>query len=35
VDPYCNITDAADRSLPVFGPLPVGASRALLPTFEP
>jgi len=22
--PYCNITDAADRSLPVFGPIPVG-----------
>ncbi len=23
VDPYCNVTDAADRSLPVFGPLSV------------
>ena len=22
-DPYCNITDELDRSLPVFGPLPL------------
>jgi len=29
--PYCNITDAADRALPVFGPLPAGAPRALTP----
>ena len=29
--PYCNITDQADRSLPVFGPLPVGKLRAMTP----
>ncbi|MHB9109786.1 MAG: sialate O-acetylesterase [Armatimonadota bacterium] len=29
--PYCNITDAADRALPVFGPLPLGEPRALTP----
>ncbi len=29
--PYCNITDEADRSLPVFGPLPLGIPRAMLP----
>jgi hypothetical protein len=29
--PYCNITDAADRGLPVFGPLPVGELRAVTP----
>jgi hypothetical protein len=23
-NPHCNITDEADRSLPVFGPLPLG-----------
>jgi sialate O-acetylesterase len=23
-DPFCNITDEADRSLPVFGPVPIG-----------
>ena len=28
MDPFCNITDAAGRSLPVFGPLPLGATRA-------
>jgi hypothetical protein len=33
-DPYCNVTDQADRSLPVFGPLPVGQPRALLPPVE-
>ncbi|MHB9026877.1 MAG: sialate O-acetylesterase [Armatimonadota bacterium] len=26
--PYCNITDAADRPLPVFGPVPVDKPRA-------
>lgn len=31
VNPYCNITDAADRSVPVFGPLPLGKVRALTP----
>lgn len=30
-EPYCNITDAADRSLPVFGPLPLSEPRALTP----
>jgi sialate O-acetylesterase len=30
-DPVCNITDAADRALPVFGPLRVGPARALGP----
>jgi sialate O-acetylesterase len=30
-DPYCNITDAAGRSLPVFGPVAVGTPRALTP----
>ena len=34
VDPYCNITDAADRSLPVCGPLLVGEPRAMLPALE-
>lgn len=28
VKPYCNITDAADRSLPVMGPLRVGRAKA-------
>jgi len=28
-DPYCNITDGADRSLPVFGPVPLGSPRAV------
>ena len=28
-DPYCNITDEADRSLPVFGPVPTGRPRAV------
>jgi len=27
-DPYCNVVDEADRSLPVFGPVAVGAPRA-------
>jgi len=31
VNPYCNITDAADRPLPVFGPLHIGKPRALTP----
>jgi sialate O-acetylesterase len=30
-DPYCNITDEAGRSLPVFGPLRLGAPRAITP----
>lgn len=30
-DPYCNITDAAGRSLPVFGPLALGKPRAATP----
>jgi hypothetical protein len=30
-DPYCNITDEADRSLPVFGPLQIGRLRAVTP----
>ena len=29
--PYCNITDAAGRAVPVFGPLPLGEPRALTP----
>ncbi|MBI3986576.1 MAG: sialate O-acetylesterase [Lentisphaerae bacterium] len=29
--PHCNITDAADRSLPVFGPIPVDKPRPLTP----
>ena len=28
-DPVCNITDESDRSLPVFGPIPIGAPRAI------
>ena len=30
-DPYCNIVDEAGRSLPVFGPLLLGASQRSLP----
>jgi sialate O-acetylesterase len=30
-DPYCNITDEAGRSLPVFGPLRMGVPRAITP----
>ena len=30
-NPYCNITDEAGRSLPVFGPVPIGVPRALTP----
>jgi hypothetical protein len=30
-DPYCNITDEADRSLPVFGPMPLGQPKAVTP----
>ncbi len=30
-DPYCNVTDAKDRSLPVFGPVALGTPRAVLP----
>ncbi len=29
-DPYCNITDMADRAVPVFGPVLVGKPRALM-----
>jgi len=29
--PYCNITDEAGRSLPVFGPVRLAANRAILP----
>jgi hypothetical protein len=32
-DPYCNITDGADRALPAFGPMPVGARRHALMAF--
>ena len=31
LDPYCNITDEGGRSLPVFGPLPIGEARAITP----
>lgn len=30
-DPVCNVTDKADRSLPVFGPIPIGRQRATTP----
>ena len=30
-NPYCNITDEADRSLPVFGPVDMGRQRVLTP----
>ena len=30
-DPACNVTDAADRSLPVFEPVRIGRARALSP----
>jgi sialate O-acetylesterase len=30
-DPYCNITDELDRSLPVFGPVATGKPRAMSP----
>jgi hypothetical protein len=30
-DPYCNITDAAGRSLPVLGPIRLGVPRAVTP----
>ena len=30
-DPYCNITDEAGRPLPAFGPLRLGAPRAITP----
>jgi hypothetical protein len=30
-DPYCNITDEGGRSLPVFGPVPLGTPRAVTP----
>lgn len=29
--PYCNITDAADRAVPVFGPITIGKPRAVTP----
>lgn len=32
-DPYCNITDEADRPIPVFGPVRLGDYRALTPMF--
>ena len=31
IDPYCNITDEAGRSVPVFGPLRMGVPRAVTP----
>jgi len=31
MNPYCNITDEADRSLPVFGPVDIGGKRVLTP----
>lgn len=31
LNPYCNITDQADRSLPVFGPIDFQLSRAVTP----
>lgn len=34
VDPYCNITDQADRSLAVFGPVQLGKPRALTPFIQ-
>jgi len=30
-DPYCNLTDEADRAVPAFGPVPVGVPRAISP----
>lgn len=30
-DPVCNLTDGADRAVPVFGPLTLGVRRALTP----
>lgn len=30
-DPYCNITDEADRAVPAFGPLPIVKPRAITP----
>jgi hypothetical protein len=33
-DPYCNITDEAGRSLPVFGPIPLGVPRAITPFIQ-
>ncbi|MEI8078671.1 MAG: sialate O-acetylesterase, partial [bacterium] len=30
-DPYCNLTDELDRSLPVFGPVAIGKPRAISP----
>ena len=31
MNPYCNITDEADRALPVFGPVDIGRKRVLTP----
>ncbi|MEI7436111.1 MAG: sialate O-acetylesterase [bacterium] len=31
LDPVCNITDEADRSLPAFGPFDIGATSAFMP----
>ena len=31
LDPYCNITDQADRSLPAFGPIEFGGRQAMTP----
>ena len=34
LDPYCNITDEGGRSLPVFGPLPIGKACAITPYIQ-
>jgi sialate O-acetylesterase len=33
-NPYCNITDEAGRSLPVFGPVTIGVPRAITPFIQ-
>ncbi len=33
-DPYCNITDAAGRSLPALGPVPMGVPHAITPYIQ-
>ena len=35
LNPYCNITDGLDRSLPVFGPVRIGNPRAVNPKASP
>ena len=35
LNPYCNITDGLDRSLPVFGPVRIGKPRAVNPKASP